>query len=369
MLMWLFIFIGSFIAFAAGLIYISNRISELPVFEKLSQKKKVRKAISFALILAAAFLCYLGMGAINTVVSFIHVMCIWILMDLIFFFIKKKWKKTLQKGLMVALPIAVSVGYLTMGWYMAHHVVATHYQIKNNKNAGKLRLVQITDAHIGATYDGAGFAKEMQKVQAEHPDVVVVTGDFIDYDSKKEEMEASCEALGKLKTTYGVYFVFGNHDKNYSGNEETIYPNVLYEALRKNGIHILEDETVLLNDNFYLIGRKDRSEEYYGNTREEMQSLVAELDRDKYSIVLDHQPNDYKNQIESKVDMVLSGHTHGGQFIPIRYMGQWTGLNDKTYGLSKIENTNFIVSSAISDWAIKFKTGCRAEYVVIDIEP
>lgn len=49
-------------------------------------------------------------------------------------------------------------------------------------------------------------------------------------------------------------------------------------------------------------------------------------------------------------------------------LGEWTGENAKTYGLAKKDQTNFIVTSGISDWAIKFKTGCRSEYVVIDIK-
>ena len=49
-------------------------------------------------------------------------------------------------------------------------------------------------------------------------------------------------------------------------------------------------------------------------------------------------------------------------------LGEWIGENAKTYGLARKDQTNFIVTSGISDWAIKFKTGCRSEYVVIDIK-
>ena len=98
-----------------------------------------------------------------------------------------------------------------------------------------------------------------------------------------------------------------------------------------------------------------------------MDVFGSALDSNKYSIVLDHQPSDYDAQEAAGVDLVLSGHTHGGQLFPFNYMGYWTGLDDKTYGLEKRTNTNFIVTSGISDWAIKFKTGCKSEYVVIDV--
>ena len=66
--------------------------------------------------------------------------------------------------------------------------------------------------------------------------------------------------------------------------------------------------------------------------------------------------------------MVLSGHTHGGQFIPIDLISDLFKLNDKTYGLENIEGTDFLVSSGISDWAIPIKTGTKSEYVIIDIK-
>ena len=85
-------------------------------------------------------------------------------------------------------------------------------------------------------------------------------------------------------------------------------------------------------------------------------------------IVMDHQPHDYKNEADANVDLVLSGHTHGGQLIPINIIGELIKANDKTYGYEKRGETNFIVTSGISDWAVDFKTGCKSEYVVIDVK-
>ena len=101
-----------------------------------------------------------------------------------------------------------------------------------------------------------------------------------------------------------------------------------------------------------------------------MQELTADLDPDKFSIVLDHQPADYEAQKEAGVDLVLSGHTHGGQLFPLMNIEDTFNLtpDDKIYGYEKRDNTNFIVTSGISDWAIKFKTGCKSEYLLIDIE-
>ena len=105
-----------------------------------------------------------------------------------------------------------------------------------------------------------------------------------------------------------------------------------------------------------------------GGRRLTMQELTKDLDPDKFSVVLDHQPNDYQNQTTAEVDLVLSGHTHGGQLFPLNKVGEWIGANDKTYGLEKRNKTNFIVTSGLSDWAIKFKTGTKSEFVVIDVK-
>ena len=112
-----------------------------------------------------------------------------------------------------------------------------------------------------------------------------------------------------------------------------------------------------------MIGRQDASNQ----KRQDARDLTVEVDKDKYLIMLDHQPNDYKNEEKAQVDLVLSGHTHGGQLIPIGQVGVMIGTLDKTYGMEKRGNTTFIVSSGISDWAMKFKTGTISEYVVIDL--
>ena len=184
-------------------------------------------------------------------------------------------------------------------------------------------------------------------------------------------MLAACRALGSLETTYGVYFVFGNHDKGYYNNDRRGYnSDDLVAELEKNGVTVLEDESVLVDNRFYIVGRADKSEELEGRSgyRKPVAELMQGLDADKYTIVLDHQPNDYDAEAAAKADLVLSGHTHGGQMLPINRIGEWIGANDFTYGYERIDSTDFIVTSGISDWAIDFKTGCRSEYVVIDIK-
>ena len=166
----------------------------------------------------------------------------------------------------------------------------------------------------------------------------------------------------------GVYYSFGNHDKGYGEASSRGYTgDDLIAELQKNGVVVLQDEAVLIDERFYIVGRQDKSEESRSGHRSSMGELTVELDSSKYIIVMDHQPNDYEAQAASRVDLVLSGHTHGGQLIPINDVGILIGANDATYGLETRNDTNFIVTSGISDWEILFKTGCRSEFVVVDI--
>lgn len=368
--MWTFIFIGLIVGSILGIVYLSGRFAKFSVIQKAAKgKKSICFLIAFVLTIML-IVCLAGaFGMINAEICVVHFVVIWLLCDGIGLLAEKKRKKKFEKYYAGMFAIGVTVIYLSCGWYLAHHVWRTAYSLETDKQTGNLRIVQIADSHVGSTFDGAGFREHMKAVQEENPDLVVITGDFVDDDTTKEDMIAACSALGELKTTYGVYFVFGNHDKGYYDPAYRGYNgDDLIAELEKNQVTVLQDETVLLDDRFYLIGRQDRSEEQRGNDRASMEELTAGLDPEKYSIVLDHQPHDYKAQAASGVDLVLSGHTHGGQFFPINQMGEWMGVDDKRYGYEKRENTGFIVTSGISDWAIQFKTGCKSEYVVIDIQ-
>jgi predicted MPP superfamily phosphohydrolase len=95
---------------------------------------------------------------------------------------------------------------------------------------------------------------------------------------------------------------------------------------------------------------------------------MEDVDLNKYVVVLDHEPNDYDNEEDAKMDLVISGHTHGGQLFPLMIFDKMFGANDQIYGIEKRGISTFIVSSGIGDWAVKFKTGTVAEYVVIDLK-
>ena len=348
-----------------GAVYLVTRVHRFSFVRKFGETHRVLAwLVSIPPVALLALFLLINVYAAAVVV--VHVFAIWLLCDLAAFIIRKCRKR--ERGVRYiagAVAVGISVVYLSVGWFCMHHVFEVSYSFTTEKDLGgePLRVVLLSDSHIGDTMSGETFAREMQRVQATNPDVVVICGDFVDDDTPKEEMIRSCQALGELKPTYGVYFVYGNHDRGYYRYRD-FSPQELREELRKNGVVILEDQALLIDDRFYLVGRQDRSV----RDRKEMDALMSGLDRSKYTILLDHQPNDYENEAREGVDLVLSGHTHGGHLFPAMFLGVWTGLNERSYGTEVRGETRFLVTSGISGWGVPFKTGAISEYVVIDIE-
>ena len=326
------------------------------------KNKTLSWILSFVPILL--FVPGLFIDMVNAIVVDIHLIIIISLTKLIFFIVKKITKKEVNEYLVLGIGIVLTALLMTHAYYLAHHVVETDYTIYTKKNIGldNFRIIQVSDSHLGTTMNGKEFSKYMEDINKLNPDIVVITGDFVDDDSSYEDMVDVCTGLGKLKTKYGVYFIYGNHDKGYYNNRKYNDEDIRKELI-KNNVKILDDKSLELTDNIVLVGRKDKED----RNRDSAINLTKGIDKSKYIIILNHQPNDYKNEVNN-ADLVLSGHTHGGQIFPLGQFGILLGSNDKIYGMEKRKNTTFIVNSGISDWAIKFKTGTIAEYAVIDIK-
>ncbi len=354
----LFILLLLGIVFSA-LFYLVTRFRRFSFIENSAHPLLYACVVVLVLLIPALF------SLLPTMVVILHLVIFWALSDFVGFCIQKARKRSFYRYYQGVVALLVTVLYMSFAWYSAQHVFQTDYTVKTQKDLGtdSVRVVLIADSHLGEIMSAERFAQELEKIQAVSPDLVVIAGDFVDDDTSREDMTLACRALGELKTTYGVYFVYGNHDKGYFRSRDFTTQDLQIQ-LEENGVTILEDEAVLLNDSIYLIGRQDRSVE----ERAEISELVDGLDHTKYTIVLNHQPDDYENETGAEVDLVLSGHTHGGHIFPLGVIGYVFGANDQVYGIERQGNTNFVVTSGISGWGIPFKTVAISEFVVIDIE-
>ena len=373
MILWAVLMAVLFAAFIGGIFYLISRLRKFQWVRKAAGgKKKLEILLGAVTVIIPAAIIWVAWGQMNAIICILHLIVFWAVSDGIFALVKKSRKKEFKRYYAGITAIVFTIVYLAAGWYGAHHVWEKNYTIETDKAVGNFRVALLSDSHTGTTFHGDGFSEHMKEIGKQNPDVVLVAGDFVDDDTTKEDMIRCCQALGEMKTTYGVYYVFGNHDKGYYPSDYRGYTgDDLIAELEKNGVTVLQDQNVLIDNRVYIIGRQDRSEDVEkGKGRADMATLTQDLDDSKFSIVMDHQPADYEAQAASGVDLVVSGHTHGGQLFPLMKIENLTGLggDDKVYGYEKRDNTNFIVTSGISDWAIKFKTGCRSEYVLIDIQ-
>lgn len=169
--------------------------------------------------------------------------------------------------------------------------------------------------------------------------------DFVYESTPKDDMEILFKQLKRLTKIAHIYFVYGNHE-----NKIKFTRNKLNHKITKNNIIILNDQEVHLN-NITLIGRKD----YH-------------LINKTYNIVLDHQPQETRENIKNNVDLQLSGHTHNGQMFPLSYSYHLQPDFAGNYGKETYKHYTKIISSGLVGWGFPIRTEGICEYVVVTIK-
>ncbi len=368
--MWLGILAAVLAATGAGAAYMIACVGRYGFVRKLAGEKKLLRHLISALVIAVFFAAVsLTLSAVNAVIVFLHFVLVYLLFGGITRIFcaatgrDKDKSEGVRKVLQGIIAPVFTIGYLAVGMYLVYNVWQTDVSLTTKKPVGTLKVALFADSHLGTTFGGEGFAEHMERINAQDPDIVLLAGDYVDDGTDRDDMIRACEALGAMDAKYGVWYCYGNHDEGYF-NRRNFTAADLEENLRKNGVHILADEYELVGDSLCIVGRKDRSDP----DRMAAGELINGLPEDRYIIVLDHQPADYAAEADTPADLVVSGHTHGGQLFPITYVGEWIGANDRTYGHEQRNGTDFLVTSGISDWEIKFKTGTKSEYMMINIE-
>lgn len=178
-----------------------------------------------------------------------------------------------------------------------------------------LRMVQISDIHIGLTLDGEYLSHVVSKVNSLKPDLIVITGDLVD--GYVNTLQKEVRPLAALKAPQGVFFVTGNHEYYFRANEWTIFLQTL-------GILVLDNRAVEIGDvkhPLLLAGVND----YQANRFDDVEGLdlekaLAGRNAEQEVVLLCHQPKIIHDAAQADVGLVLSGHTHGGQIWPFNYL-------------------------------------------------
>ena len=361
--MWFILLLTALLLALAAIVYLVRGVHRTTPFQRLGAR---RPLLGWLAAVAAVGLTglFAWINVTTVIVVILHLVVFWLLCDLLARLAGRLMKREIPCDWRAVAALALTAVCLGAGWFMAHHVCETHYALTTDKPLpnGRIRLAVIGDAHLGVTLDGAAFAAQLERVAEAAPDAVVIVGDFVDDDSRYADVAEACRALGAMDAPGGVYFCYGNHDEGYFRHRD-FTGDQLRAALEDNGIAVLADGSALIDGGWYIVGRKDR----VMAGRMDAAALTAGLDASKYIVMLDHQPNDYAAEAESGADLVLSGHTHGGHIFPMGQLAVMLGINDCRYGLSRRGDTDFIVTSGISGWAVPFKTGTYSEFAVVDV--
>jgi len=215
-------------------------------------------------------------------------------------------------------------------------------------------IAQLSDVHIGPTL-GKDFLEEIvERTNQIQPDIVAITGDLVD--GSVADLREHVAPLQHLKARYGVYFVTGNHEY-YSGHEEWC------EELARLGIRVLRNERVSIGsgpDAFDLAGVDDYSAE------PDLAKAVAGRDTSRELVLLAHQPKAIHEAERLGVGLQLSGHTHGGQLWPWKYLVRLQ--QPVVSGLERIGRALIYVSNGTGYWGPPMRLGAPAEITQIVLD-
>ena len=231
------------------------------------------------------------------------------------------------------------------------------------------KIAHISDLHN--TEIGKNNETLLNMLREAKPDIIAITGDLIE--SRKTDIAAALHFAGEAVKIAPCYYVTGNHEARVTEYED------LKNGLEENGIMILENEKVQLErDEEYitLMGIHDPSfttNYLFGDAESVSATTLSEFqnESDRYTVLLSHRPELFDVYVDSQIDLVFSGHAHGGQFR-VPFIGGLVAPNQGFFpeydaGLFSKENTTMVVSRGVGNSIIPLRFNNRPEIVVVEL--
>jgi predicted MPP superfamily phosphohydrolase len=257
----------------------------------------------------------------------------------------------------------LTVGFTVYGWVNANVVSKTTYEveIENAEQHGELKIAMISDVHLGNLIDERHLAKAVDVINSTNPDVVCILGDLFDGDFYAlRNPEKIAEQFLRIESRYGVYVAFGNHDAGSTYEQ-------MVDFCKSAGMTLLREEAVTVGGAFTIVGRADsRSIGSAGIARTSAEAVLSSVDSSLPVIVMDHQPTNIREYGE-EADLILCGHTHKGQIIPINFITNLIGDVDYGYYKNPATGTQTIVSSGVGIWGPIMRTSGHCEVAEITV--
>lgn len=224
-------------------------------------------------------------------------------------------------------------------------------RVESEKIKKILKIVQLSDLHIGATHRNDFLEKSIEIVNKINPDFVVLTGDLLDGVHHYRGAEFNC--LTKINCP--VFFVLGNH-------EQFLEMNQVYSLLEKTNMTFLRNRS-LIHEGIQIIGIDDTANKriFLNNFKK----IV--VDNNKFTLLLYHRPSVFNEVSKSDVDLMLSGHTHGGQLFPLNIL--MSIIDGPVEGIHKKNDSILYVSNGTGWWGPPMRLGSRNEITIINLVP
>ena len=275
--------------------------------------------------------------------------------------------------------VACAVAPCLYGIFNARNIKVNEYSVTVNKSCGSdkhLKAVLVADLHMGYAIGVDHITNMVEKINQQDADIVIIAGDIFDnsYDGM-DDPEGIKAQLKSIKSKYGVYAVYGNHDIDekilmgftFDWGGKQLHSEKMTNFMKECNIKLINDESVLINDEFYLVGRRDTDKPgTEDGTRAEISELTKDLDKTKPIFVLSHEPDELQKTADAGADIDFSGHTHDGQLFP----GNLTiGLFwENPCGMIKKDNMYSIVTSGVGVYGTFMRVGTDAEICSVDID-
>lgn len=281
-----------------------------------------------------------------------------------------KNKKILKYSFLVLLIIVIGCFVV----YDNYTLETTEYTIESNtlpQSFNNFKIIQISDLHN--TSFGENNEDLIEIIKNEKPDAVFVTGDTID--GFYTNIEIPINLFTEILEFADIYFVVGNHELRSNTNQ---YKNFI-DRITEMGVIVLKDESTYININnerIQIIGLNDATKykTVYGNDyKEQIISTTNNLDDKKcYSILLSHHPELFPEYKETNVDLVFSGHAHGGQFR-LPFIGGVAAPDQGFFpeydaGVFTENNTTMVVSRGLGNSFVPLRINNSPELVIVTLK-
>ena len=288
-------------------------------------------------------------------------------------------KEKTAAGVCLLICLAVTFTTVPYGFVHAQNFRISRYEISVDKavpenDEKQMKIVFISDLHLSVNTHYKTIERMTEVINREDADVVLVGGDILTSSLHAlKDPDRYAKLLSGIKAGYGVYAVCGNHDV-----EEDLFGGFPVTPVEKAfrtkemdaffdscGFKMLHDQVVTFGG-IQLAGRDDGEKAGNGaKKRMSVQEIMKECDPSYPHIVLEHEPVEYKELKEHGADLVLSGHTHAGQFFPGTVTCRL--FFENIWGYKKIDGLDTIVSSGIGYYGPPMRIGCDSEIAVITL--